>query len=81
MSEYFIRLATLLPLLSVAAAHDLAGPLVTTPPLPRALPQGVPAFVDGYVPAEIVTLDFAVVDGRRVLFDPATGRVVYVLND
>jgi hypothetical protein len=80
MSDYFIRLATLLPLLSAAAAHDFVAPLVTPPAQPRPLPQGAPAVIDGYAPAEIVTLDFAIVHGRRVLFDPATGRIVYVLQ-
>jgi hypothetical protein len=80
MSGFLIRLTTLLPLLSVAAAHDLAGPLVTPPALPRPLPQGAPAFIDGAAPAELITLDHAIVDGRRVLFDPASGRIVYVLN-
>jgi hypothetical protein len=79
MSGFLIRLATLLPLLSVAAAHDLAEPLVTPPALPRPLPQGAPAVIEGALPAELITLDYAIVDGQRVLFDQATGRIVYVL--
>ena len=59
---------------SSATAHEL----VTPPATPHPLPQGVP--VHGLSPHSVITLRYAIVEGRRVLFDPDTGRVVYVLR-
>ncbi|HEX9905918.1 MAG TPA: hypothetical protein VGA77_13235 [Propylenella sp.] len=52
--------------------------LVTPPATPHPLPQGVP--VHGLAPHSVITLRYAIVDGRRVLYDPDTNRVVYVLR-
>ena len=61
---------------SAAAAHEL-----TTPPLlPHPLPQGVPYVVVGAVPHRVVQLRYGIVNGERVLFDPATMRIVYILQ-
>jgi hypothetical protein len=77
MLASLVRTAALLLLVSTAAAHEI-GPLVTPPPALRS-PQGIPAIVDGDELPLVITLDYAIVDGRRVLFVPATGRIVYVL--
>lgn len=66
--------------ISPAAAHDL---LVRTTAAP--LPQGHPYLVqqDGVIvvyPVPRRPLQFGIVEGRRVLIDPLTMRVVYVLH-
>jgi len=61
--------------IGTAAAHEL----VTPPPGGYPLPQGVPTMVVGAVPHRVSTLGYGVVNGRRVLYDRDTQRIVYVL--
>jgi hypothetical protein len=61
--------------ISIAAAHELATP----PWVPHPMPQGAPYFTDRLMPHPVINLRFAIVNGRRVLFDPATGRIKHVL--
>ena len=67
--------------LSPAFAHEWGDVRWSTAPLP----QGHPALVahNGVVvvyPVPRTSLQFGVVDGRRVLLDPLTMRVVYVMQ-
>jgi hypothetical protein len=54
--------------------------LTTPPPYPHPLPQGVPYTVDPVQTVGPILLRFAIVDGRRVLFEPTSGRIVYWLT-
>lgn len=66
--------------LGSAAAHEVPVLLVTPPAIPHPLPQGAPYVVVGSTPQRVHTLRYGIVDGRRVLFDGETMRVVYVLQ-
>ncbi len=68
--------AGLLSAATAASAHEL-----TTPPaFPHPLPQGVPYAVVGATPHRVIQLRYGIVNGERVLFDPATMQVVYILQ-
>ncbi len=68
--------AGLLSAATGANAHEL-----TTPPaVPHPLPQGVPYAVVGATPHPVIQLRYGIVNGERVLFDPATMQVVYILQ-
>ena len=67
--------------LSPASAHEWGDVRWQTAPLP----QGHPWLVahNGVVvvyPVPLTSLHFGIVDGRRVLLDPLTMRVVYVMR-
>ena len=63
-----------------AAAHEVPVLLVTPPAVPHPLPQGVPYVVVGATLQRVHTLRYGIVNGRRVLFDGETMRIVYVLQ-
>ncbi len=63
-----------------AAAHEVPVLLVTPPAIPHPLPQGVPYVVAGATLQKVHTLRYGIVNGRRVLFDGETMRIVYVLQ-
>ena len=71
-----VLFACALPALSAATAHEL----VTPPATPHPMPQGVPYYSDQLSPHPVINLRFAIVNGRRVLFDPATGRIKHTLK-
>ena len=75
MLKALIAIAICCAALSTAAAREL----VTPPPDGQPLPQGVPVGISGGE-ARVISLRYAIVDGRRVLIDAATQRVVYVLK-
>jgi hypothetical protein len=80
MRKLFVALAALAPLASPAAALEQRGMVHVTPPaLPHPLPQGVP-YVSTETHHPVITLRYGLIDGRRVLFEPATGRTVYILQ-
>ena len=66
--------------LGAAAAHEVPVLLVTPPAIPHPLPQGVPYVVVGGTLQRVHTLRYGIVNGRRVLFDGETMRIVYVLR-
>jgi hypothetical protein len=70
----------LLALAALAAAPAAATELTTPPPHPHPYPMGVPYLVEPAVVQPVIQLRYGILDGRRVLFDPATMRVVYVLQ-
>lgn len=68
--------ASLLSAGAGANAHEL-----TTPPgVPHPLPQGAPYAVVGATPHRVIQLRYGIINGERVLFDPATTKVVYILQ-
>jgi hypothetical protein len=68
-------------LVSPALAKDRGYEVHVTPPLlPYPLPTGVPDFVVGGGSHAPITLRFAIIDGRRVLYEPVSGDVIYVLR-
>jgi hypothetical protein len=77
-----LAIATTAALLSGSAlAHDRTTLVYVGGPVP----QGHPYLVqdDGVVvvyPVPRTPLQFGLIDGRRVLLDPLTGRVVYYLH-
>ena len=73
----------------VAAAVATATPVFAQEPRGAVLvtssgllnyPQGTPDYVSGVQPPRLVQLRFAIEHGRRVLYDPHSGAVVYVLQ-
>jgi hypothetical protein len=80
MTRLVISLTAVLLALSPASALERGQQLHTTPPLlPHPLPQGTPYFIVGgpsHVPIE---LRYAEMNGRRVLVEPTSNEVVYVL--
>ena len=68
--------ALLLSAATAAHGHELTTP----PPLPHPLPQGVPYVVVGAVPHRVIQLRYGIVNGERVLFDPQTLQIVYILQ-
>jgi hypothetical protein len=81
MRKLLVALAALAPLASPAAALEQRDLVHVTPPaLPHPLPQGVPYVSTGETHHPVITLRYGLIDGRRVLFDPATGRTVYILQ-
>lgn len=72
-------------LLTAAIAALSCGPalayeLTTPPPVPHPYPQGVPRLVAGATPQPVIQLRYGIVNGQRVLFEPATMRIVYRLH-
>ena len=76
MRRNLIAAAAFLALGGPLAAHELTTP----PPVPHPYPQGVPRLVVGAVPHPVIQLRYGIVNGQRVLFDPATLKIVYVLH-
>jgi hypothetical protein len=70
----------LLALAALAAAPAAATELTTPPQHPHPYPMGVPYLVEPAVVQPVIQLRYGILDGRRVLFDPTTMRVVYVLQ-
>ena len=66
---------------SPAAAVERQQYLHATPPVAaHPLPQGTPYITNGH-PSHVPTeLRYALLDGKRYLFDAATGNIVYRLN-
>lgn len=77
MRSVFMGLvASLLSAGATASGHEL-----TTPPaMPHPLPQGAPYAVVGATPHPVSQLRYGIVNSERVLFDPATMKVVYILQ-
>ena len=75
----------LLGLAAVAAAGPAMAldngdqPHATPSIVPYPVPTGTPDAIVGGGSHEPFMLRFAIIDGRRVLYDPQTGDVVYVL--
>ena len=74
-----------LKILTVAAAALTSGSamayeLTTPPPYQHPYPQGVPRLVVGAAPQPVIQLRYGIVNGQRVLFEPTTMRVVYILH-
>jgi hypothetical protein len=67
-----MTLVTALP----ASAYEL----VTPPPDGQPLPTGHPFFIAGSVAQGVISLRFAIVNGRRVLVDARTLQPVYILQ-
>ena len=68
--------AGLLSATTTASAHEMT----TTPVFSHPLPQGVPYVVVGAVPHRVIQLRYGIVNGERVLFDPQTLQIVYILQ-
>ena len=76
-----MRLKTLTAVAAVLASGSaFAYELTTPPPYPHPYPQGVPRLVVGATPQPVIQLRYGIIDGKRVLFNPATMRVVYILH-
>ena len=79
------RIAVLLGLAAMVAAGpamalDDGDQLHATPSIvPYPVPTGTPDVIVGGGSHEPFMLRFAIIDGRRVLYDAETGDVVYVL--
>jgi hypothetical protein len=80
MRQFLLALAILLPAAPSAALEPRNGVHVTPPAVPHPLPQGVPYVTTGVTHDPVIILRYALLDGTRVLFDPATGEIVYVLQ-
>jgi hypothetical protein len=78
MRQFILALAILLPA-APSAAFEPHSVHVTPPAVPHPLPQGVP-YVSTVTHDPVITLRYALINDRRVLFDPATGEIVYVLQ-
>ncbi len=72
----FVIAAAALLMAGSASAYEL-----TTPPFHQhPYPQGVPRLVVGATPQPVIQLRYGIVDGKRVLFNPATMQIVYILH-
>ena len=80
MRQLLLALAILLPATPSAALEPRGSVHVTPPAVPHPLPQGVPYASVGVTHDPVITLRYALINGERVLFDPATGQIVYVLQ-
>jgi hypothetical protein len=76
-----MRLKILTALAAVLTCGSaMAYELTTPPPVPQPYPQGVPQLVVGATPQPVIQLRYGIINGQRVLFEPTTMRVVYVLH-
>ena len=80
MRQLLLALAILLPGSPSAAFEPRQGVHVTPPAVPHPLPQGIPYATVGVTHDPVITLRYALINQTRVLFDPATGQIVYVLQ-
>jgi hypothetical protein len=81
MKRSAISLALALLTLAPAVAVENGARLHVTPPaLPYPVPTGAPDFVIGGGSHAPITLRYAIIHGRRVLYDAESGDVVYVLG-
>jgi hypothetical protein len=81
MRKLLVSLAALAPAASPAAAIEPRDAVHVTPPaVPHPLPQGVPYVSIGHAHQPVITLRYGLIDGRRVLFEPVTGEIVYILQ-
>jgi hypothetical protein len=76
MKHWLFAVATALVSAGAADAHELTRP----PMLLHPLPQGMPYVVVGAVPHRVIQLRYGIVNGERVLFDPQTLQIVYILQ-
>jgi hypothetical protein len=76
-----IALTAALLMTSSAAALERRNYIHVTPPaVPHPLPQGVPYVIIGGPSHAPITLRYGFIHGERVLFEPHSGRIVYILN-
>ena len=80
MRQLLLALAILAPATPSVAFEPRNAVHVTPPAIPHPLPQGVPYVSVGVTHDPVITLRYALINRTRVLFDPATGRIVYVLQ-
>jgi hypothetical protein len=80
MRQFLLALAILLPAAPSAALEPRDSVHVTPPAVPHPLPQGVPYATSGVTHDPVITLRYGLINDTRVLFDPATGEIVYVLQ-
>jgi hypothetical protein len=73
-------LASLVATTSAAALERRQNIHVIPPVAMHPLPQGTPYLTDGFPSHAPTELRYGFVDGKRVLFDPYSGVVVYVLR-
>jgi hypothetical protein len=79
--RYLLLAAGCMALISPALSRDRGYEVhVTPPPLPYPLPTGAPDFVAGGGSHAPITLRFAIINGKRVLYEPVSGEVIYVLR-
>ena len=76
MRKVLISMAVSLLAITSASAYELVTPPIDGQPLPT----GHPYLIGGSVAQGVVSLRFAVVDGRRLLIDAHTLQTVYVLR-
>ena len=67
-------------LAALTSGSAMAYELTTPPPAPHPYPQGVPRLVVGATPQPVIQLRYGIVNGQRVLFEPTTMRIVYILH-
>ena len=81
MKTLLIALAAALLTASSGAALERRDYIHATPPaVPHPMPQGVPYVIVGGPSHAPITLRYGFIHGERVLFEPNTGQVVYILN-
>lgn len=75
-----LKFLTLIVAAALTSGPALAYELTTPPPVQHPYPQGVPRLVVGAMPQPVIQLRYGIVNGKRVLFEPTTLRVVYILH-
>jgi hypothetical protein len=81
MRAFVVSLAaSLLAATSAAALERQQNVHVIPPAAMHPLPQGTPYLTDGYPSHAPMELRYGVIDGRRVLLEPYSGQVIYVLR-
>jgi hypothetical protein len=63
-----------------ALAQEPRGAVLVAPTGMLNYPQGAPDYLSGAGLRPLLQLRFAIEHGRRVLYDPQSGEVVYVLQ-
>jgi hypothetical protein len=75
-----LKFLTLTVAAALTSGPALAYELTTPPPFQHPYPQGVPRLVVGAMPQPVIQLRYGIIGGKRVLFEPTTLRVVYILQ-